>query len=537
MKPIIVDMKEMSDSREVYESRPHPFFVWFIYLLLAMAAVAVIWAACFKIDIVVTGKGTVAAIGESSTVTNTKAGIITKCNIEDGQTVKKGDVLYEVEHEELELQLTGYQEQEKENTQRLEMMKAYLDWLSDNTVNLSVYKENPFYTEYAARSRLVALNMESVKQEYSSELNANDARLTASENLVSYYEQEINRLNQLSDAVRNRINPFQGEEAYYYAKANDYLTQYHNTEAQYDMSISGLQQELDNAFNQISEIKRAAGEAGGVGEETDGMAQEPNTQIKSLEAAAREKQQAITTAQAQKQTALSNLETETIASIESTILTYQQNLINARGTQTEIESVIDNTKETGTNGSIENVMQTEIQAVTSEISACQANQEELQTTLAGLEKNMKDMAVNAPISGTVNLVEELVEGNYLAAGTAVLTIIPQQENDYMVKAYIDNQDIAKISEDMAVKYKIAAYPSSEYGTLTGEVSFVSSDLKASGDNGSAYYMVETSIDDTNLLNEDGEKVQLKVGMLCETKIIVEQKSVLRCLLEKIKLLD
>ena len=31
MKPIIVDMKDMSDSTEVYNSRPNPFFVYFIY--------------------------------------------------------------------------------------------------------------------------------------------------------------------------------------------------------------------------------------------------------------------------------------------------------------------------------------------------------------------------------------------------------------------------------------------------------------------------------------------------------------------------
>lgn len=35
----------------------------------------------------------------------------------------------------------------------------------------------------------------------------------------------------------------------------------------------------------------------------------------------------------------------------------------------------------------------------------------------------------------------------------------------------------------------------------------------------------------------GEKLDLKLGMYCETKIIVEQKSVLRFLLEKINLVD
>ena len=36
MKPIIVDMKDMSDSTEVYESKSNRFLVYTIYLILFM---------------------------------------------------------------------------------------------------------------------------------------------------------------------------------------------------------------------------------------------------------------------------------------------------------------------------------------------------------------------------------------------------------------------------------------------------------------------------------------------------------------------
>ena len=35
MKPIIIDMKDMSDSIEVYNSRPNPFLVYTIYTILS----------------------------------------------------------------------------------------------------------------------------------------------------------------------------------------------------------------------------------------------------------------------------------------------------------------------------------------------------------------------------------------------------------------------------------------------------------------------------------------------------------------------
>lgn len=525
MKPILVDMKDMSDSREVYESRPHPFFIGFIYLILGMVVIAVLWAAFFQMDIVVTGTGTVTANGDCSTVTNTKAGIVTECYIADGQTVEKGQLLYEIEHDELDLQLANYESQKLENEQRLEMLQGYLEWLSDETVELGKYADNPYYTEYSARSRLVTLNIEATRQEYKNEQESYGTKLQTGENLMDYYEDEIAKLTQLSSAVKNRNNPFSGDDAYYYAKVNDYLTQYQNTKAQYDVTIAALQQELNDTWNQIVMLQSAE-------EGTDNTAQ-----IAQLEAAAKETQQSVETAQLQQLTALTNLETGTIAGIEASILTYQQNLVTSQGNQEEIKNAIDSISETGTADAIENIRQTEIQSVTAEISTCQVREEELETAIAGLDKNISDAAICAPASGIINLAEEPVPGNYLSSGTAVMTIIPQDAEGYLVKSYIDNRDIAKVHEEMPVKYEIAAYPSSEYGTLTGEVEFVSADLKTADEMGSAYYVVDTTIEDMDLYNESGEKMELKTGMLCEVKIVVEQKSVLRYLLEKIKFVD
>lgn len=259
--------------------------------------------------------------------------------------------------------------------------------------------------------------------------------------------------------------------------------------------------------------------------------------VAQLQETVKEKQREIESAQIQQLIALTNLQTNTIASIESASLTYQQNLVTSQGTQAEVQSTIENIAKMGIADAVENIRQTEIQAITAEISSCEIKSDELETALLEIERNVGNAVVCAPISGVINFTEEPVIGNYLPVGSPVLTIIPENGNGYQVESYIENQDIAKIHEDMPVKYEIAAYPSSEYGILAGEVEFVSADLKASNDTGSAYYIVETTINDTDLYNESGEKMRLKVGMLCEVKIIVEQKSVLQYVLEKIKLID
>lgn len=739
MRPIILDMSEMSDSKEVYESRPHPFFVVFIYLLLTIVAVAVIWAAVFKIDIVVKGTGTVAAREDSSVITNTYAGAITQCNVTDGQVVNKGDVLYEVEAKNWDLQLNNYNTQLDQNEDRLAMMEAYLSWLMDNSVDLSSHTENPYYDEYAARQKIVSLQMDLAQSEFSTQKEAYDAKLASGSTMITYYEDEINKLNQLSVGIKTRTNTFAETDSYYYAKLNNYITQYNNTVSQYDTTLASLQRELDqakkdleeakkdisNADNKISQAEKEISAAkariaqaqitridiqsvsmpiamtgsrkitykcltndestqdgAGVsdsqedkseptpaseevvkdtpsavsettGEESkadsssktdtkkddstssstdvgkddsassstdaskddstsssadanksdattfttgadsttsptdDQTAGEDNTsteeqkpsleedtstnqpiqvidtskdealivekqaelaaaksekasaeaQKKAQESLIRTKQDAITATTLEKKTALSSLETETIAGIEASILQYEQSVLSTHGSQIEAQTAQNNIIEQGIQNNRENVIQTEIQTVSTEISNYNQKKQELEAGILEVENGKLDTIVKAPISGVVNLTSELVEGNYLGTGIEVMTIIPQEEDGFLVKSYIDNQDIAKIKPAMEVKYEVAAYPSSEYGTMTGMVEFVSADLKANSQDGSAYYVVETSIDNTKLYNKVGEKLDLKLGMYCETKIIVEQKSVLRFLLEKINLVD
>ena len=704
MKPILLDMNDMSDSREVYESRPHPFFVLFIYLLMVMVVVALLWAAFFKIDIVVKGTGTVSAREDSSIITNTYAGAITKCNIVDGQIVNKGDVLYEVEAKNWDLQLNNYNTQLDQNEDRLVMMEAYLSWLMDNSIDLSGYTDNPYYDEYAARQKIVSLQMDLAQSEFSTQKEAYDAKLASGSTMITYYEEEINKLNQLSVGIRTRTNTFAETDSYYYAKLNNYITQYNNTVSQYDTTLASLQRELDqakkdleeaktdisNADSKISQAEKEINDAktriaqaqitridiqivsmpiamtgtrkitykcltndestqdgagvsdsqqdkseptpaseeavkdtpSPVSEITDTSKDDSNAsaidiskedtnisatdtkkenaitstndaskddtsdtqkdttineedtpkqptiqvidtstdealiaekqaeisaaksekttaeaQKKAQESLIQTKQDAITAKTLEKKTALSSLETETIAGIEASILQYQQSILSTNGSKVEAQTAQSNIIEQGIQSNRENVIQTEIQTVSTEISTYNQKKQELEAGILEVENGKLNTIVKAPISGVVNLTGELVEGNYLATGTQVMTIIPQEEDSFLVKSYIDNQDIAKIKPNMEVKYEVAAYPSSEYGTMTGNVEFVSADLKANSQDGSAYYVVETSIDNTKLYNKIGENLDLKLGMYCETKIVVEQKSVLRFLLEKINLVD
>jgi multidrug efflux pump subunit AcrA (membrane-fusion protein) len=573
-------MKDLSDSKEVYDSRPNPFFAIFLYLVLVLVVVACLWAAFFHIDIVVKGTGTIMGAEDSLTVTNMLAGRVVTAPVVDGQAVKAGELLYEVEHTDLSLQLDNYLRQKEDWEERQEMTAAYANWLENRDLDLSEYQDNTYYGEYQARQALAMLSMNEVLIDYDSQEDTYDARIAANSNQIEYYQKEIASLQRLSAAIVKRENPFTAEEAFYRQKAQNYIEQYENTKKQYEFSIIPLedtrnkaQTEVDQINKKIETLDQTIGDAKGKMDEllagggnapsgngnqeiSGGDALENNilalqTQINNAQAektaqeTLKTNQEAVVTSQnqqinslnVQKDNSLKNLEIETIAGIDNTITSYQQTLLTYEGNQSEYETALGTIDAGGSQGKINNVLQTQMQTVTGELTSCEAQLEELQTTITGLKEQIEEATVRSSIDGIVNLSEELVVGNFLPAGSNILTVIPENGESFQVRSYIDNQDIAKVKEGMEVKYEIAAYPSSEYGNLYGTVNFISADLKVNDQAGSAYYLVESNIDGTALYNQSGEKGALKQGMLCQTKIIIEEKSVLRFLLEKIKLID
>ena len=110
MKPIIINMSEMSDSREIYDSRPNRALPVFLYTCLALLITAVVWMCFGKIDIAVNASGMLRPEEAVGTVVNTVGGDVLSVCVEDGSVVEEGELLYIISHEELLAQKAFYEE-------------------------------------------------------------------------------------------------------------------------------------------------------------------------------------------------------------------------------------------------------------------------------------------------------------------------------------------------------------------------------------------------------------------------------------------
>ncbi|MBZ9621685.1 HlyD family efflux transporter periplasmic adaptor subunit [Clostridium sp. FP2] len=104
MKSEVHNLKDITDSKEVLEAKPHPFTSMLIYILITLLVTAIVWSYFGEVDIVIKSNGVVRPNENVSKIINKIYGKVESINMHEGQNVKKGDILYTIEYTNLTLE-------------------------------------------------------------------------------------------------------------------------------------------------------------------------------------------------------------------------------------------------------------------------------------------------------------------------------------------------------------------------------------------------------------------------------------------------
>ena len=550
MKPIIVDMKDMSDSTEVYESKPNRFLVYTIYLIFIILVVAVLWMALFKMDIVVKSngisKGSTAVYEISSGVT----GSVKESHIENGQYVTEGDVLYVLSIDELSDTILRYQNELEAANARLEILSAYEKSLDGDKTDLEALSNNAYYDEFINRRELLYANINLSESDTAGQVTLYQDNVDSISETIAKYNKKIEKLNTVKQCIMTQNNSFDSSEGIYCSMVSSYLASYSYTALQYDNQINEYQRQINEYEEQIKKAEASKEDESATGDETvsgNDIANENGTYATQLSnvtvdiQALKKQRDALITARdsvkKEKTQALMNLELQQITTIEQqisgyhdTILSLETNLTSAKLQLDAVNGVDNETKETV-------AILTEKGNIATEILTYEDKVKECETYLKSYDIRNNNCIVKANVSGYFYLSQELKTGSFIQEGTAIGTIYPEAESKYYAEIYVENTDIAKIKEGQEVKFEIAAYPSSEYGYFEGTVENIAKDISVDQSKGNAYYLVKVKCENMILKGKDGEEATLMNGMACQAKIVVDEKTVLSYLLETIDLLD
>lgn len=168
----------------------------------------------------------------------------------------------------------------------------------------------------------------------------------------------------------------------------------------------------------------------------------------------------------------------------------------------------------------------------------QTQLDSIQAQLDAVKTGQDNYQILANTSGIVHLMSEYKEGMVVQA-TAAIGSISSEEDEYIIKANVSASDGAKIKTGDKVDVAVAGLTQSVYGTVSGTVTKIDSDITTSQNEkgGSvAYLKMEIEPDIDYLISKEGDKVNLSNGMQVETRIQYDKVTYFNYVLEALGVL-
>lgn len=532
----IQNLNELSDGKELLESKPNKFTRFFIYILFAILISFLLWAWFSTKEVVISVPGIVISNDDTYAISTMLTGAVKSVNIKNGQYVKTGDVLFTLDTKNDKTQLGGLEEQEKALDRNINDLNNLVKAINGDSNFIN--NENKYYSEY--NSYLTQNNI------INSEVNANNS-------IINNIRNQINGLNNLVRSIQDNKNYVSNNTLY-----NSQYESYENSKQSLENKINSLNTQRETLTNELNNEKRL---------QSDLSNQENNLNKEKEKILKDEKNNANTvnsdSNKINKEEKIQDI-TNKINDIQSKIqnegsntnLTNQINNVNA-----EIES---------TNSQIANLENTTISQIESQIQTLnnQLNEVQGNNNKTSLNKPLNKYQLLSQINGTLNTyknndeqlkikIKELKDivnngevkanhngviyvpqlptvGMVLQAGQQIGQILPNN-NRFKVKLMIPNDEIGNVKKGDVVKYSFVSFPYTEYGFLQGSLEDINVTSELNPKTGLSYYIANATLNSDTISNKQGKTGDIKLGMACEVKIISRKEKMLYYILNQLGL--
>ena len=156
-----------------------------------------------------------------------------------------------------------------------------------------------------------------------------------------------------------------------------------------------------------------------------------------------------------------------------------------------------------------------LQSISASMTSVQSNIDNLQSQMDALNTGANDYYIYAPTSGVIHMDTPYKVGMVLSAGTPLATVA-SENSDLEVVAYVTLNDRPLLHVGDPCKIAITGLSEYSYGTLTGTVTSIDSDVTASSSG--SYYKMTITPDSTYVISNSGDKVDLSNGMSVTARV-------------------
>ncbi len=438
------------------------------------------WATFGRIDEVGHARGRLVPKGEAYKVDPVEMGKVASISVKEGQSVKAGQVLVELdtqmatgEIDRLQQMLTAYNIELSQKQTLLE--KAHLEARTRDQIS-----------QASADSQKAAIAQANAKAE------ATTALLSEHQAAVAALSERITRLTPLTNTAKELL---QQREA-------DVVAQKERLNRLAPLLTSGaISKEVVFQAQQNLRDRQSAIIQTHLSETTS-----TKEQLFQAQQNLRERQSAITQSQGELQQIRA----------ESTRLQAELTQKQAEGRRTRIEA------------------QQQIQQLKVDTTQLKGKIADTQNLLTSAKTKLEQRFLKAPVDGVVSSLNVRNKGEVVQPSQTVAEVAPQNA-PLVVSATLPNQEAGFVKTGMPVQVKLDAYPYQDYGVVPGKVTSVSSDAKPDQQAGSVY-RVEIALE-RNYIKTNHQTIQFKAGQTASADITIRQRHIVDILLDPIKQLQ
>jgi biotin carboxyl carrier protein len=194
-------------------------------------------------------------------------------------------------------------------------------------------------------------------------------------------------------------------------------------------------------------------------------------------------------------------------------------------------------------GKISEIYHATLKSIEEALANARSERSGLLAQKEAIAKGQSEYAVYASSDGIVHMNADYKDGMVVQAGS-VLGSISQENNGYVITAYVNANDMPRINIGDKVDVAVAGLIESSYGTIPGRLEFIDSDMTtrqkdaqtaASGESTSCF-RVKVKTDAYYLVSNSGRKYNLSNGTAVSIRILYDEVTYFEYLIESLGVL-
>ncbi len=462
-------------TQELIDTLPRVWTRGLLYFLVVFAGIVLPWAMLSKVDETGSARGRLEPKGATKRLDAPVPGTVKTVSVKEGQTVKAGQVLMQLESDLLGNELQQVETKLEGQLNRLAQLQ-----LIENQLAIAIRAQEQ-------QNKAQELEKQAQVEQASSNLSANKTTYTLQQEKLAQIEQA-------------RTNLSASQTAYILADKR-FAKELAEVERLQKFAQTGAIPRI-----QIVEMERVA-------DESRRLREQALADIKQAEARLQEQEGSYQ---------------KMIHQAKSEI---EQSEARVKEQQSSYQSLIQSGKLAVLKS------QEQLKDLQAQIATLQAEISQSKSQIKSLKFQLEQRIIRTPVEGTIFHLPVENPGVVVEPGQTIAQVAPQGA-PLMLKAKMSSTESGFLQVGMPVKIKFDAYPFQDYGIIEGRVTWISPDSKITETPQGSIQTFELDIAlDQSYIQARNKRISLSPGQTATAEVIVRQRRIIDFILDPFKKLQ